>query len=415
MIKALLLFCGLVIVQYAHGQTFVAQKVSVNDSEVNRFVVLTQMHQLDFIDIGLAIINKTALRKPDSVEHKCGKIYASPIPAIGYSLQTGFEVSLVGNIAFYTCNNADANISSIVSSVNYTQYHQFIFPIQANLWTNDNRYNIQTDWHYVKFPQATYGLGGYSKLSDEYTMDFSNLRLYTTVFKTIGKDMCLGLGYDFDYIWDAREVNPPAGKITDFQKYGVVPISYVSGLSISFLYDTRRNSINAESGSLVNFIVRPNFKIMGSSDDWQSIVIDLRKFIPLPFGRQNILAFWSYDWFTFLNGKPPYVLLPNTGGDPYGNTGRGFNEGRFRGRNMLYFESEYRFALTGNGFIGGVIFANAESFTEEVSHRFEVLHPAFGLGLRFKFNKYSRTNVAIDYAFGNDGSKGLYLNLGEIF
>lgn len=210
-------------------------------------------------------------------------------------------------------------------------------------------------------------------------------------------------------------MNPPAGKITDFQKYGVVPISYVSGLSISFLYDTRRNSINAESGSLVNFIVRPNFKIMGSSDDWQSIVIDLRKFIPLPFGRQNILAFWSYDWFTFLNGKPPYVLLPNTGGDPYGNTGRGFNEGRFRGRNMLYFESEYRFALTGNGFIGGVIFANAESFTEEVSHRFEVLHPAFGLGLRFKFNKYSRTNVAIDYAFGNDGSKGLYLNLGEIF
>ena len=373
------------------------------------------VHQLDFIDIGLAIIKRQSLRKPDSFEHQKGKVYASPIPAIGYSLQTGFEVSIVCNLAFYNSTSADANINSIMSSVNYTQYHQFLLPIQANLWTNNNTYNIQTDWHYVKFPQATYGLGGYTKLSDEYTIDFSNLRLYTTVFKAIKKDMFLGLGYYFDYIWNSREVNPPAGIVTDFQKYGVVPTSYVSGLSISYQYDNRRNSINPEGGSLVNLVFRPNLKIMGSSDNWESLVLDMRKYIPLPFGSKNVLAFWSYNWFTFFNGLPPYISLPNTGGDPYGNTGRGYNEGRFRGRNMLYAEGEYRFAISRNGFVGGVIFANAQSFTEMDTHQFALIHPGYGAGLRFKFNKFSRTNVAVDYGFGNDGSKGLFLNLGEIF
>jgi len=414
-IIAIWFICVLVKVQLAFAQSNMAITNNAKDSSVNRFSGLSQLHQLDFIDIGLAIINKSALRKEDSISHKSGIVFASPVPAIGYSLQTGFEVSLVGNLAFYTGNNTDANISSITSSVNYTQYHQFLFPIQANIWTNNNKLNIQTDWHYVKFPQATYGLGGYSKLSDEYTIDFSNIRLYTTVFKTIAKDMYFGAGYNFDYIWGAQEINPPKGKITDYEKYGVIPISYASGIILSYLYDSRRNSINAEEGSLLNLLLRPNFKALGSSDDWESIVLDMRKFIPLPFGRHNILALWSYDWFTFNNGKPPYILLPNTGGDPFANTGRGFNEGRFRGRNMLYCEGEYRLSLSRNDFLGAVIFANAQSFTEETSHQFEVIHPAIGAGLRFKFNKYSRTNVAIDYAFGNDGSKGMYLNLGEIF
>ncbi len=385
------------------------------DTSVKKKVKLSSYTNLDLIDIGLAIIGKNELRKPDTLAKRSDKVFASPVPGFGYSLQTGFEASLISNLAFYTGNPENANISSITTSLNYTQYHQFLFPIQANMWTNNNKYNIQADWHYVQFPQATYGLGGYTQLGDGYTINYSSIRLYTTVFRSFGKDLYYGLGYDYEYLWNVHEVNPPAGKETDFEKYGIIPTSIVSGLNFSFLYDTRRNSINPEGGSLLNIIYRPNLTFLGSDVNWQSVVMDARKFIKLPFGSKNVLALWNYDWFTPGPNKPPYALLPNTGGDPYGNTGRGYTEGRFRGRDMIYAEAEYRFGITNNGLLGGVIFTNIESFTEQASGRFEVFYPGYGLGLRIKFNKYSRTNVALDYAWGIDGSRGVFLNLGEIF
>jgi hypothetical protein len=80
----------------------------------------------------------------------------------------------------------------------------------------------------------------------------------------------------------------------------------------------------------------------------------------------GINALWSYNWFTF-GGKPPYLLLPSTGWDSHVNTCRGFIQGRYRGSNMLYLESEYRFLITSNGLFGGVVFANAETFPSRES------------------------------------------------
>ena len=108
-------------------------------------------------------------------------------------------------------------------------------------------------------------------------------------------------------------------------------------------------------------------------------------------------------------------MMPNTGNDPYSNTGRGYIQGRFRGANMAYVEGEYRFSVSRNGLFGGVIFANAESFTELSSNRFETIAPGWGAGIRVKLNKFSRTNIAVDYGFGLGGSQGLFVNLGEVF
>jgi hypothetical protein len=82
---------------------------------------------------------------------------------------------------------------------------------------------------------------------------------------------------------------------------------------------------------------------------------------------------------------------------------------------MLYIEGEYRFGLTKNGLLGGVIFANTESFSEQGNDQFARIYAGYGAGLRIKFNKFSKTNLVFDYAFGTDGSRGLFLNLGEVF
>jgi hypothetical protein len=73
---------------------------------------------------------------------------------------------------------------------------------------------------------------------------------------------------------------------------------------------------------------------------------------------------------------------------------------------MLYAEAEFRYTVTNNGLIGGVFFANVQSFSNKLSKELQTFAPAFGAGARIKLNKISNTNLCIDYGIGTQGSKG---------
>jgi hypothetical protein len=377
--------------------------------------------QIDLVDVGRSWLKGTKDKRADSAKQKVGKLHISALPVAGYTLQTGFAGVLSSNFAFYTSEHSEANMSSVLTSITYSQYQQIIFPIQADIWTKGNKYNIVTDWRFLKYPSLTYGLGGNTPVDSGYNIDYGYLRLHQAIMKHISHDLYLGIGYDLDYFYNIKEVDPPPGKLTDFEKYGLTSKSISSGISLHFLYDSRRNQINPENGGYFSVAYRPNFTFLGSDANWQSLILDLRRYIRFPGSTHNVLAIWSYDWFTTGGGNPPYLLLPSTGWDAYSNTARGYIQGRFRSKDMLYLESEYRFGITPNGLLGGVVFANAQSFSEpngtgsSSAGRFEYIAPGYGLGARISLNKFSRTNLAIDYGWGTHGSGGFFVNLGEVF
>ena len=372
-------------------------------------------NKIDLVDLGRSFLKGHRATRVDTVKQQAGKLHISALPVAGYTLQTGFAGVLSSNFAFYTSEHSQANLSNVLTSITYSQYKQIIFPVQANIWTKANKYNIQTDWRYLKYPSLTYGLGGNTNADSGYNIDYGYLRLHQAILRSVTPDLYLGLGFDFDYFWNIREVDPPTAKPTDFERYGLTKGEQAAGVSLHVLYDNRRNPINPGKGSYASLTYRPNFTFLGSDDNWQSLVLDLREFLPFPAGTRNVLALWSYDWLTVGGGKPPYLLLPSTGWDAYSNTARGYIQGRYRSRNMVYLESEYRFGLTSNGLLGGVVFANAQSFTEMVTSRFTYIEPGYGLGLRISLNKFSRTNLCIDYGWGTHGSGGFFVNLGEVF
>ena len=168
-------------------EDFVAANVPAQPASVK--------NQLDLIDIALAILKKKGSVRKDTVVRKNGKLYASILPGVGYSLITGFAGTIAANGAFYTSAEETANVCSILFEPAYTQYKQLLLPVQANIWTPGNRYDIQTDWGYKRFPQPTYGLGGHTSLSDGYTIDYSQVRFYQTLFRTIAPDLFLGAGW----------------------------------------------------------------------------------------------------------------------------------------------------------------------------------------------------------------------------
>jgi hypothetical protein len=364
----------------------------------------------DIGDILGAIFTKNY--KPAKTDTIGRKPIISFVPAIGYSLQTQFAGTITGNIVFRS--SPTSKVSSITTSVGFTERKQFTLPIVSTIWTNDNKYVFIGDSRFYIYPQSTYGLGSNSNIKDEDPMRYNLLRVSEVVLRNIGGNFFLGGGYKLQQHWNITHEGPLDGAPSDYVAYGVDSHTTSSGISLNALYDSRDNSVNAFKGAYAAIQYYNYQKFLGSSNNWQSIVIDLRKYYRFPEGSDNVIAFWSYDWIT-LSGKPPYLDLPSTSWDTYSTTGRGYIQSRFRGSKMVYAETEYRFKITNNGLIGGVVFLNGQSFSAAPGTPLESIQPGYGPGLRIKLSKVSNTNLDIDYGFGNQGSNGLFLTVGEVF
>jgi hypothetical protein len=336
----------------------------------------------------------------------------SIVPAIGYTLQTKLAAVLSGNAVFRI--EPLANLSAITGNATYTQNKQFYLHVQPNIWTKNNKNNLIGDIRFYKYPQSTFGLGSSAPHENEDPMDYSYLRFYQIVLKQIKGNFLAGAGYILDYRWNISEQGIRNGTKSDYTKYGTPATTVSSGITLNALFDTRDNLINPSKGFYSSMQLRNNFKVLGSHSNWKSLIVDVRKYLPFPSASENVLAFWSYNWL-ILSGKPPYLDLPSNGWDSYSSTGRGYIQGRFRGAQMIYFETEYRFKISANGLLGGVLYANAQSLSAMPGSALEKIQPGFGPGLRIKLNKRSKTNICIDYAFGAEGSKGLFITVGEVF
>ena len=366
--------------------------------------------ELDLIDLVKLVLHKKLMSTSDSVTRD-EKLHISVLGAPGYTRSTQFVGIVSGNFAFYA-DKHNQNQSSITAEVSYTQLNQAIFVIGPNIWTKDDKWNIIGDNKITRYPQETFGLGGHTRESDGYVLDYFQLRIHETALRHIFKDLYIGFGYDMDYHFHIRELTTQIN--TDYQKYGGGTHSISSGFKAMVEWDSRRNAINPRGGFLASIIYGYYYKDLGSDNNYGSLKCDFRAYIPLSKNKRHILALWNYDWFTF-DGHAPYLDLPSTSWDDASATGRGYNQGRFRGKNMISVEAEYRFPLLKDGLFGGVIFANLQSFTDYPSNKFTTAAPGWGLGLRVKLNKHSNTNITFDYGFGLHGSNGLTINIGEVF
>jgi len=344
------------------------------------------------------------------------KLHPTILPSAGYSMHTNWAAAVNVSLGLYTSKKADSTdkISVLSSSITYTLNKQLLFPIQANIWSHGNKYNFNTDIRYLYYPSQNFDLGMSSKPDSRYTLIYHYIKFHQTISKKINTYLFGGTGLYYDNYWKVNIKNSPTSGLTSIEKYGFSDHEKAVGVVAKLMYDSRLNQLNPKNGAFFNVVYRTNFTFLGSDNNWQSIMIDARKYLPFPKNSKNTLAFWNYNTFT-ISGKPPFLFLPSTGWDDYYNVGRGYIQGRFRGRNLMYFETEYRFNITKNRFIGGVVFANVHSITNSIQLPIYGFAPGYGTGIRIRVNKHNDTNICIDYGFGNNGSKGVIVNLGEVF
>lgn len=346
------------------------------------------------------------------------------LPSLNYQPATRVALGTILTTSFYPKDAPRTRLSAVYLYAGYSQLNQVLTTAITNIWTKRHRFNLQGDWRFYNFPTTTYGLGGQTQLANASAVNYNHIRFHQTLYKTISHDYMVGVGYLLDRHFDVQNTDP-SGQVTDFARYGLTRQATSSGVLVGILRDRRRNPNNPTEGSYLTAQYRVYSRTLGSSTNYQAFWLDYRRYIPFGGRLEKQLALWSFNWVTF-GGNAPYLDLPATGWDTHNNSGRGYTLGRLRGPSLYYLEAEYRTQFTMNGFVGGVLFANAQTIGPwpgpipaglEASAQGSDLHiwPGFGGGLRFKVNKNARTNLAIDYGFGAGGSQGLYFNLNEVF
>jgi hypothetical protein len=410
MIKRLLVFFFCMLPSFLFAQNI------YRSIDTSRFTDDT-VPQRDLIDVFRSIV-KSNPRPPLGEEKK--RFYFSFLPA-GSAIQGPGKALITSTTgAFYLGDKSNTSISTISFTPYFNLKGRYGIPIHSNIWLKNDDWTIQGDTRFLVYPTYTWGLNGNQPESNSFLINYKYVRFYQSVLKRINSDFYAGIGYDFDSYMDLdiTGTNDNAFQKYTGYKYGTLADqdSYSSGPTLNLLYDTRRdnNLFNPLPGFFANLIYRYSSVPLGSNNNWQSLYLDMRKYISITNnGPKNILAFWTYYWTSITPGTP-YLDLPSIGMDPYQRSGRGIEQSRYRGQRLFYFEAEYRRDITDNGLLGFVVFSNVNSTSEVNTNRFVYWHPAGGTGLRIKFNKKSNTNIAIDYGFSK-GYNALLLNLGEAF
>lgn len=327
------------------------------------------------------------------------------LPIIARSIETGWSFGIAGSSTFHL-QKADTNArtSNVQALGLYTTRGQFVVALNGSIYFPGERFIVNHQLSYSSFPDKFWGLGKIAPDSNKESYKFKQYYVYLHPQRLVGRSLFLGLVYEFQRVFDTQY---PAGGLLDKENILGRNGYHVSGLGLSFTYDTRNNAFSPDRGSMMQFYFDHFASILGSDYQYTNFALDFRQFVRIH--KQQVLALQAYGFFT--DGDVPLRSLPPLGG---ANSMRGYYQGRFRDKNLAVIQAEYRMPLYRR--FGAVAFGDIGNVGPTMADlNFQYLKYSYGGGLRIALNKIEKLNLRLDYGINAKGTGGFYLQLGEAF
>ena len=234
--------------------------------------------------------------------------------------------------------------------------------------------------------------GGTSNFVDYQTgADFFKLEIQ----RKIGKGIYVGANYIYSKFNNNFAFETPVEQEVK-----------LNGIGFVFLHDSRDNVYYPTNGQKLNFRYTQYPSFMGNEEESSKIKIKYTKFIKSNRDG-DVIALRGFGGFG-LGAVPFNNLLVVQGIDL-----RGYSLGRYRGKQLLTLQGEYRYNFKGKmglvGFAGlGTIYgSNIESNDGKIL-------PSVGVGYRYTVFPKNKMNVGLDVAAGKE-DWGIYFRIGEAF
>ncbi len=328
-------------------------------------------------------------------------------PVVAKSIETSWSFGLAGATTFHISKSDTLTRTSNIQSVLlYSLKKQLIAAVNGTVYFHNEEYILQEQLSYSSYPDKFWGLGNHSPDSAVEDYSFKQYYIYLHLMRNLGNNLFAGLLFEFQ---DLMQVNYLQGGIFDQQNIvGRNPYK-VSGLGLSFTYDTRNDAFAPDKGYFAQTYFNHFDHVFGSTYNYTNVVVDLRKYFR--FYKQQVLAVQAYG-FSNIGNDVPLRSLASFGGS---NMMRGYYAGRYKDEQQLVLQTEYRMPVYKR--IGAVVFYSLGNVGKTLSDfSLNDFKYSYGAGVRIKLSKSERLNLRLDYGIGQGkNNSGFYLQLGEAF
>lgn len=329
-------------------------------------------------------------------------------PVVAYAPETSWEIGLSSLYVYHAKNDINNRLSEVNAFTFLTFENQYGLFLDHAIYTDKNKWFLLGNIRFQSFPLKYHGIGMDTPKDYLALVDGLQLVMKERILREVRRNLYLGLEIDFqklsrvDFLYSADAMDFPlplgAGGSANL------------GLGLGVVYDDRHNVLNVRRGNFSELAFM-NFSPAINNFSFSEITSETRIFRPV--GKNNVIAWHLLG--RFMTGEVPFNQLALMGGE---SLMRGYYLGRFRDKNMIASQVEFRMLplpLPFTDRIGAAAFAGAGSVFPEFSAAAinKVVWSAGG-GLRFLLFPKKDIYTRFDVAFTQEGS-GFYLFIGESF
>jgi len=331
-------------------------------------------------------------------------------PTLAFAPETSWEFGLSALYVYFAKRDTTNRLSEINAFTFFTLENQYGFWFDHAIYSDQNRWFFLGRARIQSFPLFYHGIGNDTPKEFLARVEANQILIKERVLRNLKNDLYLGLEFDYqrlaetDFVLDDPQ-NP------NFE----LPLGHEGssniGLGLGLIQDNRHNVLNVRKGLFSELAFLHYNPAWGSTHKFTSLISDTRVYRPM--GKNNVLAMQLLGQFNF--GDVPFNQLALMGGE---SIMRGYYYGRYRDRNQLAAQIEYRFLPLPFNFtdrIGMAIFAGAGSvFNQEENLNISDFVFSGGAGLRFLLFPKKDIWTRLDFAVTEEGT-GFYIFIGESF
>jgi hypothetical protein len=362
-------------------------------------ILLSALSLAGFLLQGALLAQQGHLTENDTTRSAGSGIY--PLPIVFYTPETGIAG---GAAALYLYRDPSSpRASTLTADIIYTEKKQFTAEISGDQYFDHGRYRLMTDVLSQRYPNKIFGIGNNTPESIEETYTPQIFLLKAVLYRSLSSNANIGTIVRYENV-SMRETLAGGVLATGLLPGSKGGVSAAIGIVAN--WDSRDNTLATQSGSFYQLTTLFSRSTFGSDYSYNDIQVDTRNFFT-PFS-DHVVAVQGFG--EFIDGSPPFQSYAKFGGQ---NLMRGYFDGRYRDKNSVSVQAEYRIPVWWRFAVVG--FAGVAQVADRISNfAIDRFWFAGGLGLRFAWNPEEKINVRIDYGAGNNSS-GLYFTITEAF
>lgn len=326
-------------------------------------------------------------------------------PTLAFSPETNWEIGVSALQLYFAKKDTANRLSEIQAFSFFTLNNQYGSWIEHFLYSDKDRWFFLGKLKMQRFPLLYYGIGPDARKENEQLVNSDYIAIRERVLHKIAKNFFGGIEFDFQKItkvkFEDNGINLP--NPTGYQG------STNFGLGFGLVYDSRHNALNVRNGLFSELAYLKYSPKIGSNFNFSAISTDFRYYKTIRKNQVLATQFFSQ----FINGVAPFNQLAQLGGE---SLMRGYYLGRYRDKNLMAAQVEYRFLPFpfSKRFGAAAFLSTGTVFPQFSAFQVNKILPAAGFGIRYLVFPKKDIFLRLDVGFTKEGP-AFYIFNGEAF